>query len=303
MKEGGLKNSFDTVFFGPFLGELGWCLSRWQGFCRFRAESEFKGKEIIVASFPGREPFYLGTATRFIPLPDWFLDKGYDVDSYESVEMSPLEYGRLIQYFLQFYNPATTQEIRTPRGCSFILPSLYQQKINKLIPSENAIKKKNALVGNHPYVVVSARGRSRSSFRNWPEEYWEALCYSILKQYPDLYLVITGAPNGSFLKRFGGDRVVNTIFTPKEESIDLSIAFLTDAVCSITVQSGSTHLSLQSLCPSLIIGWERQRHAVDENYLKTPVMFVETKNYDVHPKFVSDSFNQFYDEIKKRRVQ
>ena len=216
--------------------------------------------------------------------------------------MSPSDYGRLLQYFRQFYDPSTTQEIRTPRGCTFILTSFYQQKINKLISSENAIKKKTSLVGNHPYVVISARGRSRSSFRNWPEQNWEILCHSILTQHPELYLVIIGAPNGSFLKRFGGDRVVNAIFTPKEESIDLSIALLNDAVCSITSQSGSTHLSLQSLCPSLIIGHERQRHAVDENYLKAPVMFVETKNYDVNPKFVFDSFSQFYEEIKKRRV-
>ena len=292
----------NAVFFGPFIGELGWELSRWQGFCRFRTEKEFKDKEIIVASFPGRAPLYWGIATRFIPLPDWFLDFGYDVDSYESVGMSPSEYGRLLNYFRQFYDPSTTKEIRTPRGCTFLLTSFYQQKINKLISSDNAIQKRDSLVGERPYVVISARGRSRSSFRNWPEEYWEALCYSILTTYPDLLLVIVGAPNGSFLKRFGGDRVVNAIFTPKEESIDLSIAFFEKAVCSITSQSGSTHLSLQSLCPSLILGHERQRHAVDENYLKAPVMFVETKNYDVNPKFVFDSFSQFYEEIKKRRV-
>ena len=238
-----------------------------------------------------------------MPLPDWFLDFGYDVDSYESVGMSPSEYGRLLTYFRQFYDPSNTKEIRTPRGCTFLLTSFYQQKINKLIPSENAIKKRDSLVGNNPYIVISARGRSRAAFRNWPEEYWEALCYSILSTYPNLYIVLVGAPNGSYLRRFGGDRIVNAIFTPKEESIDLSIAFFDQAICSITSQSGSTHLSLQSVCPSLILGHERQRHAVEENYLKAPVMFVETADYRVSPQFVFDSFSQFYDEIKKRRVE
>lgn len=179
----------------------------------------------------------------------------------------------------------------------------YRQKIVKLKASDEATQKRDALVGKNPYVFISARGRSRASFRNWPEEHWESLCSSILAAYPELYLVIAGAPSGSFLKRLNGPRIINTVFTPKEESIDLSIAFLENAQCSITSQSGSTHISLQTGCPSLIIGHERQRHAVDENYLQTPVMFLETKNYNVSPSLVLTSFGQFYEEMKKLRKE
>ena len=63
----------DTVFYGAFIGELGWEISRWQGFCRFRSETEFKGKKIIVASFPGRHTLYRDFAHQFIPLPEWFV--------------------------------------------------------------------------------------------------------------------------------------------------------------------------------------------------------------------------------------
>lgn len=290
-----MARSFDV-------GELGWELSRWQGFCRYRIEQEFKDKHIVVASYPGRQPFYKDFAHEFIDLPQWFLEKHYEVDCYEAVEMPSNEYGDLLRYFEQHYNKEDTLAIRTPRGCNYILPQLRQQKIIKLLGSEDALMKRDDLLeGTKDYIFVSARGRMRAAQRNWPELYWEELVSRLLTEYREYKIIIAGAPSGSFLKHFQDERVVNIIDTPAEESIDLSLAFLNNALFSITSQSGSTHLSLQSCCPSLIIGHECQRHLKDENYLATPGMFITSHQYDIVVSEVFESAKGFLSEILKRK--
>lgn len=293
---------YKNVFFGPFLGEVGWCLSRWQGFCRYRVEQEFKDKHIIVASYPGRRPFYQDFAHDFIDLPRWLLDKHYEVDCYEAVDISSKDYGDLLRYFESFYDKSETLTIRTPRGCNYILPQLRQQKIIKLLGSGKACEKRDALLnGTKDYIFVSARGRTRAAQRNWPEQNWEQLVSRLLTEYRDYKIIIAGAPSGSFLKNFQDERVINIIDTPAEESIDLSLAFLNNALFSITSQSGSTHLSLQSCCPSLILGHEQKRHLIDENYLSTPGMFITSYQYDIAASEVFESSKGFLEEIQKRK--
>lgn len=62
-----------TVFFGPFIGELGWEMLYWQGWVRRVCLEEFRDYRKIAASFPGREPLY-PYVDELWPLPDYFLD-------------------------------------------------------------------------------------------------------------------------------------------------------------------------------------------------------------------------------------
>jgi len=47
-----------TVFFGPFFGELGWEYAYWHGWVRKMCREKYQLYKKIVASYPGREPFY-----------------------------------------------------------------------------------------------------------------------------------------------------------------------------------------------------------------------------------------------------
>jgi hypothetical protein len=292
-----------TLALLPYIGELGWEMSRWAGFCRFWRETKYPRLKCIVASFPGREPFYKDFCDQFIPLPQWFLDKKYEVDCYESVGITPQEYADLLNYFKQFYNPETTIEIRPPRGCNYILPQSGQQKVIQLRASNEAFKAVGSILQGHPHIVVSARGRARAAERNWPEENWIQLINQICNE-KEYIVVIVGAPSGSSLNGFEREGVLNLMDkVVPNQAIDLSLALFNSAVCSITSQSGSTHLSLQAGCPSLIIGHEMIRHSAPfpkgENYLKAPTMFVETLDYRIDSQFVFDTFKQFTDILAK----
>lgn len=57
-----------TVFFGPFFGELGWEFAYWHGWVRKMCKEKYQSYRKIVASYPGREPFY-PNADEFWPHP------------------------------------------------------------------------------------------------------------------------------------------------------------------------------------------------------------------------------------------
>lgn len=62
-----------TVFFGPFVGEFGWEMARWQWWVRKVCLEEFKDFRKIACSFPGRAAFY-PNVDEFWPLPQSFLN-------------------------------------------------------------------------------------------------------------------------------------------------------------------------------------------------------------------------------------
>lgn len=77
-----------TVLFGPFVGELGWELLWWHGWVRKRCLTDFKDHRKIVASYPGREPFY-PDADEFWAHPDYITEalvspRGYISDFWQN---------------------------------------------------------------------------------------------------------------------------------------------------------------------------------------------------------------------------
>lgn len=57
-----------TVFFGPFFGELGWEFAYWHGWVKKMCREKYQLYRKVVASYPGREPFY-SDADEFWPHP------------------------------------------------------------------------------------------------------------------------------------------------------------------------------------------------------------------------------------------
>jgi hypothetical protein len=74
------------IFFGPFVGELGWEQSFFSGYVRRFAQFASGQVEIHVASYPGRNVFY-GEDVFFHAHPDWFASlplsqNGYVADQW-----------------------------------------------------------------------------------------------------------------------------------------------------------------------------------------------------------------------------
>ncbi len=62
-----------TVFLGPWIGEFGWEFLNWSGWVRRVCRDHFKDCRKIVASLPGRKPFYAPYIDEFWPLPEEYI--------------------------------------------------------------------------------------------------------------------------------------------------------------------------------------------------------------------------------------
>ena len=295
--------SNSVVFAGPFLGEFGWELSHWAPHVRW-LRAQYPGRQLYASSYPGRQPIYNGFIDKFIPLPEWFTNEKYDLDCFESL-CAPETFGKLTLHFNDYINSLPFENViwtRTPRGFNKIIRASGHTIFEKLKPSESAKRECDQIIANFdnkPVVILFARGVERKKFldivmnqvcyiedlkeplptRNWPRSNWEDLFEMLFYQYPNITFAIGGTKDGNCLTS-ATDKYRNVIDLTGfdiEESLDITIAMLSRAMISISSQSGPTHLSVQCGCPSFIYGHEMQRHAIDDNPLKTEVVFMETQ--------------------------
>jgi hypothetical protein len=279
-------DNITQVCFGPMIGELGWALSRWYGYCRFRRFTEFRNLRSLAIDYDWRYPLYSDFIDEFIPLPSWVSELGWEQDCYELVPPDahpgavtpPSAYANILADCANLYDRKVTWTVRPPRGCNFFIQFKCRQMWKPLEPSEKAQTYVDSLLynSNKDVVVVSARGRERSADRNVPEFVWGELINAMVSY--GFTVVITGTPHGSFLTKKIGRNIINVISTVGVDGLDILIAFMKRAKFSVTSQSGPTHISLHCETPSYIVGHEATRHSMDENYLKTPVMFRTVPN-------------------------
>jgi len=294
--------SNSLVFCGPFLGEFGWELTHWMPHVRW-LRNHYKNRHLIVASYSGRHPLYYGIANEFFPLPEWFLKEKYELDCFEALCPENV-YGNLLKYFRAIYKSKFSEiiETRTPRGFNKILREMNHVSFDKLKASGSANKYCNDLIAKHnnkPCVILFARAVERKMFlditnnrplpvealggrlppRNWPRSNWEDLFEMLYAKYNDkVTFVIGGTKNGNCLTNIKNkyQDIIDLTNIDKAMSLDITMAFLNKAMLSISSQSGPTHLSVQCGCTSFVYGHEQQRHSIDDNPLKTPVVFLET---------------------------
>lgn len=232
-----------------------------------------------------------------IGLPKEFYDLNLETDCYEApfegsepgTLTPPNVWNALIEYARNFYNLDKAIEIWTPRGCN-----TWVDKKTQIFRKYHASKR---IWSNKPIICIFPRGRDRASFRNVPEFVWHDLVEKLKDKYQ---VVLSGTVGGSFLADYKDPKVINLIPEPNETKLDTTIDFLGNALVSISSQSGTTHVSLLSGCPSIIIGHEKQRHAVDENRTETPVSFRYVTDYRAidADTIIQDMFN-FFNQLQQ----
>jgi len=213
---------------------------------------------------------------------------------------------------------------------------------DKLKASGTATKTCNELIKKHgdkPVVILFARAMHRKKFldvkhnqirhcedlrtplpsNNWPRSHWEDLFEMLYERFHDqVTFAIGGTKSGNCLLSTSDKYhdVIDLTNVNTAQSLDVTIAMLNSALCSISSQSGPTHLSVQCGCPSFIYGHEQQRHSVDDNPLKTDVVFLETqlgmyndspevlyKDSAVYIKYLLDEKNKGNNNVEAKAEQ
>lgn len=318
--------SNSIIFAGPFMGEFGWELSHWIPHVRW-LRNKYKGRRLIVSSYPGRHSLYYNVADDFIELPKWFVEKKYDCDCFEALSTNG-HYEKLMLHFVHvFENVKNLLWTKTPRGFNKILRESNKVVFDKLAFSSDANKEANELInkfGGKPIIIMFARSMSRDMFlditynanafvedyypdglptRNWPRSHWEDLFEMLYEKYSnDFTFVIGGTKGGNCLIEKAEKYKKNVIDLTEidiKKSLDITVALLNKAFLSISSQSGPTHLSLHCGCPSFIYGDEMKRHSHDDNPLKTDVVFFETRSgfYNDDPKLLFKELSVYIHQL------
>jgi len=299
---------------GPFLGEVGWDCFGWSGVIRhLKSLPIYSGHKFMAMSYQNRYPLYHSFVDYFIPLPSWFTNCGFQQASYDVIGMPPEMYGNLIKYFRRFYRDSDYFELRPPRGHTFDFFTINNQSFEKLHPSEFGISVRDQLLKLVKYdgrdiLVLFPRYRkgviqngssSFSDARNWNPAYWERLIKMLISD--GFLVVIAGTKNGIPDIDYDLPNLINLSNVCNDYIMDVALAFMDIAVCSITSQSGGTHISMQAACPTWTLGHERYRHAIECNFLKTPCSYLESglPYSNIQPEQAYKSIIGFIFEVKK----
>jgi len=260
-----------------FIGELGWGLQRFFSHLRYLKHDVYPNHKFVLFTDIGLHIFVDDFVTYTVELPDWFYALDLDRDCYEAVNPNsppgsltdPKVYNKLIEYIRMFYNKEKAIEVWPPRGCNTWVDDSVQIfcRIKAKMPP---------VIADRYIVVVFPRKRDRAANRNVPEYIWHETVEKLRQKW---LVVLAGTPQGAALVDYKGTNVINLINYNGMDKTDLVVNYLNSAVCSISSQSGGTHMSLLSGCPSYIIGHEKERHAVTENRLNVPTSFRYVYDY------------------------
>ena len=265
----------EPVVVSFFIGELGWFLQRYQAYFRSLKVNKYPNHKFILLIEKSLHPFVKDFVSHTIDLPQSFKDLKLDQDCYEAVipgtepgGLTPAGiYSNLIEYVRNFYNVEKAIELWPPRSGSRVLD--YQPQLFAKYESDKQVFER-------PVITIFPRTRTRASERNVPEFVWKELVDTLVNSF---LVVLAGTPNGACLGDYKDSRVQNLISYEGEDKTELILGYLNNSVCSISSQSGGTHISLLADCPSYIIGHEKDRHTIYENRHRTPTSFRYVVDY------------------------
>lgn len=282
-----------------YFSELGWFISSWQGYLRYLKFEKYKDRKFLLVAPIQYQPLVQDFVDVIVDLPDEFRALNLETDCFEAPLPNssagsytpPDVYANMLAFMRQFYNIEKTIEALPPRGCAFEVVGLMKQVFCKFEAQKLRFDK--------PVISVFPRGRARASNRNVPEFVWKQVVDSLIAN--NFIVVLGGTPNGSFLADYKADNVINLIPYNADDKLAQIMGYLANSVCSISSQSGLTHLSLACDTPSYIIGHEEERHTRAENRMDTPTSFRYVPDYRAidAPTILSD-IQEFLNLLQQR---
>jgi hypothetical protein len=282
-----------------FFGEYGWFLSRWVGYLRHLKFEVYKDHKFLLVCPIQYKPLVQDFVDVVVDLPDEFRELNLETDCFEAPLPNsppgsltpPKVYADMLTFMRQFYDLSKTVEALPPRGAAFDITNIMPQIFCKYsAPPINLDK---------PIISVFPRARNRASNRNVPAFIWKEVVDSLIAN--DFIVVLGGTPNGSCLADYMGENIINLIPYNENDKLALIMGYLSNSVCSISSQSGLTHLSLACDTPSYIIGHEKERHTVKENRLDTPTSFRYVSDYRaIDAQTILEDIQEFIRLLKEK---
>lgn len=294
-----------TVFFGPFIGELGWELLYWQGWVRKVCQGEYKNYRKIASSFPGREAFY-PYVDEFWPHPKEILnykisqrdyitdfwrngfpnpDAGKPYPNFEPVIRGLLkEYKQnlpedtlcYVPFDINYYQKDNIQFGVSKDFLTQSIPFKYQllELIAPTKKGEDAFKK--IYRGEKKLIAIFPRCReTQRPDKNWLREKYDILIDLLQQAYGDKYkIAILGEPGGAFYTDGTPKDTLDLINVPSELRMDIQVAALKRTDLVLGGISGAILFALACGVPCITWGYFGEMYRYyKENFLRTKLIY------------------------------
>ncbi len=256
------------LFAGPWIGEFGWELARWQGAVRKRAEET--GLYTIVMSDPGHHVLYDDFAHAFWELPDVFLEADVirQCDHVRARHAGVLKaLGCIVRNELDYTGPVK----------DFLTPTKFKPEEQHVVPLSVSSDRWSAAASvfcqRLGYFCILPRFRAWNEHKNWPAENWRTLVSRLADVHLSAQVVGRADEIGKLIPMFE---------VPPRDELARSIDLLSHAKFAIAPESGGALLSLMCGCPTLVFGHHSQRARITEteNFLGTKVKYLSRPDYD-----------------------
>jgi len=289
------------LFVGPWVGEFGWQVCRWQGGVRKLVNEKYQDHYIIVAGDEGHQPFY-EYANEYWCLPRFTHQQGL---IRETFRLLPKHKANSTLKALKgiFADELLTYNLPV----EVLLPKHYKpedQAIIQFKPSENAINLRNKILSDHgvsKWVCIFPRKRALNPRKNWSEENWKRLI-SLVAETFQCGIVLMGRSEDSALFDISEKWFISTAQLSSDVQMDVDIAFLNDAIASIGSESGGPFLSLLCGCPTFVMGGTsyKDRYEKDENFLGAICKFSAKQDCQHHLEETSGEVVDFINGVLKK---
>lgn len=248
------------------VGELGWSMYiaahvRWY--------KERTSERVAVMTYPDRRCLYEGLADVVMNLPGAFYAK-FDTRRQNCLGIQKVP-PDVVKNFLSTY---LTDGYRVP---DYFIMRCKPQFGDRLIFKPYKYSKK---IEGPSEILIFPRYRTGGwySFRNLPEEFYVRLIERLCAEFPDYLVRTIGTVEGAYDIYQNQDRINYINWVGKSRNLQDMIDRCQTAVAAVGSQSGPPKIALLQGVPTFMIGHQRHRHMVNENWSKTRVEFIEIKD-------------------------
>ena len=297
----------DAILMGPFVGELYWEAGRFAPILPWMRYKKYKGRDIkyIIHTREERFDLYGKNADILVPLR---INGDYDIKQPNCFRLNGLkanEYMKMVKRlkgsYSNRYNIIEHIYAKVEKGQfdkKFQFPT--KRMIFKYAPRNINYKLVNDyLPKDKPLVVLAPRYRVgfKRNWKSWPEFY--ELIYKD-KFLMDTYNFIICGKVGEYVpddkNRFLD---MNQIRLELGSSlVGILLVIMENSFFTFGSQSAIPNLSLLYRVEVLEFGCQKSLHTKTYNVHKSPITFIENRNYDVRPKEI---FNEFRKILKRKR--
>ncbi len=266
---------------GPWVGEFGWQVARWQGGVRRRQLAD-PDAHLVVVGDPGGEGLY-EQADEYWWTPAFIgaLGMTRDMTGWKDERGPAAERALLacVATELTRVHPHAQIEWLRPRRFE-----PREQEHRRLVPPAWAELERAMLTRRWPddarWACLFPRQRALNPQKNWPASEWQDLARHVFGEY-GLYSVVLGGDGDSAPLALDPATSVDLTRIPLERRLGLGLAFLARAALAIGSESGGSQLALMAGTPTVVLGSPpyEQRVTIDENPLETACEYVSEPRY------------------------